>query len=101
MVAVVTAEKRTKRSRMRHDEALAVQRWLRGHAAAATRSRQALAAEGPRSMQAVAEAFSALNALAEMGLWPGPRDPANEAAVIEVRRRWARIQNGAIRDRSR
>jgi hypothetical protein len=66
---------------------------------AAERSRQVFAAEGPNPKQAVAEALSAVNALAEMGLWPGPRDPANEAAVIHVRRRWARIQKKAKRGR--
>src|SRR5947209_2142101 len=67
---------------------------------AAVRSRQALAAEGPNPKQAVAEALSAVNALAEMGLWPGPRDPANEAAVMVVRERWVRIQKRAMRDRA-
>jgi hypothetical protein len=57
------------------------------------RIRQAAAEEGPNPRQAVAEALSAVNALAEMGLWPGPRDPASEAAVIQVRERWARIQS--------
>lgn len=84
---------------MKRDEATAVRRFLRGQAMAAARGRQALAAEGPNPKQAVAEALSAVNALAEMGLWPGPRDPANEAAVIQVRQRWARIQKKAIRDR--
>jgi hypothetical protein len=32
-----------------------------------------------------------------MGVWPGPRDPASEAGVLEVRRRWARIQRKAKR----
>jgi hypothetical protein len=68
---------------------------------AAARSRQVLAAEGPNPKQAVAEALSAVNALAEMGMWPGPRDPASEAAVNDVRRRWARIQKRAMRDRAR
>ena len=31
-----------------------------------------------------------------MGLWPGPRDPASEAAVVEVRCRWACIQKRAV-----
>jgi hypothetical protein len=80
---------------------MAVRRWLRGQARASERARQASAAEGPNPEQAVAEALSAVNALAEMGMWPGPRDPANEAAVVEVRRRWVRIQKRAMRDRSR
>lgn len=50
---------------------------------------KAIADEGPNPAQAVAEALSAVNALAEMGLWPGPRDAANAAAVNEVRKRWA------------
>jgi hypothetical protein len=86
---------------MKNDQASAVRRWLHGQAVAEVRSRQALAAEGPNPKQAVAEALSAVSALAEMGLWPGPRDPANEAAVIEVRERWARIQKRAMRDRVR
>ena len=86
---------------MKPEHADAVRRWLRGQALAAARSRQALAAEGPNPKQAVAEALSAVKALAEMGVWPGPRDPASEAAVIEVRRRWARIQKKAMRDRNR
>lgn len=81
-------------------EKLAVRRWLRGHAAIAVRIRQAAAAEGPNPAQAVAEALSAATALAAMGMWPGPRDPASEAAVLEVRRRWARIQRKAKRDRA-
>jgi hypothetical protein len=67
---------------------------------AAARIRQASAEQGPNPAQAVAEALSALNALGQMGLWPGPRDTASEAAVIEVRERWARIQKRAMRGRS-
>ena len=86
---------------MKRDQVTAVKNWLRGQAAAAARSRQASATEGPNPEQAVAEALSAVNALAEMGMWPRPRDPANEAAVVDVRRRWARIQKKAMRDRTR
>lgn len=86
---------------MKSEQATAVRRWLRGQAMADARIRQTFAAEGPNPQQAVAEALSAVNALAEMGLWPGPRDPANEAAVHEVRQRWARIQRKAMRDRVR
>src|SRR5262245_55288643 len=86
---------------MKRDQAAAVRRWRQGQAMAAARTREALAAEGPNPAQAVAEALSAVSALAEMGMWPGPRDPANEAAVVEVRRRWARIQTRAMRDRAR
>jgi hypothetical protein len=89
-----------KRERKR-DQTAAVRRWLAGQAAAAARSRAEAAAQGARPAQAVAEALSAVTALAEMGLWPGPRDPANEAAVVEVRQRWARIQKKAMRDRTR
>lgn len=69
-----------------------VLRWRRGLAAAAARQRELSYAEGPSPEQAVAEALSALNALDEMGAWPGPRDPVSERGVREVRRRWARIQ---------
>ena len=85
---------------MKRDQAAAVQKWLRGQATAAARSRDAHAAEGPDAAQAVAEALSAVNALAEMGMWPAPRDPANEASVSDVRRRWARIQKRAMRGRA-
>jgi len=81
-------------------EKAAVQRWLQGYAAIAVRIRQAAAAEGPNPTQAVAEALSAATALETMGMWPGPRDPASEAAVLEVRRRWAKIQRKARRDRA-
>jgi hypothetical protein len=80
-------------------EKAAVRRWLHGQAAAAARSREAAARAGPDPRQAVAEALSAVRALGAMGVWPGPRDPASEAAVNEVRRRWAGIQKRAIRDR--
>lgn len=76
----------------------AIRRWLDGHAATAVRIRQAFSEEGPNPAQAVAEALSAANALAAMGVWPGPRDPASEAAVLVVRERWARIQRKAKRD---
>lgn len=76
-----------------------IRRWLDGHAATAVRIRRAVADEGPNPAQAVAEALSAATALAGMGMWPGPRDPASEAAVLEVRRRWARIQQKAKRGR--
>ncbi len=86
---------------MKPDEATAVRRWLHGQARAAARIHEISAAEGPDPAQAVAEALSAVNALAEMGMWPGPRDPASEASVVEVRRRWARIQKRAMRGRAR
>jgi hypothetical protein len=81
--------------KQQQDEAARVKRWRRGHAAAAERQRRLLAEEGPRPAQAVAESLSALNALAKMGLWPGPRDEISERAVEVVRRRWAKIQKRA------
>ncbi len=86
---------------MKPDEAAAVRRWLHGQARAAVRIQESSAAEGPNPAQAVAEALSAVNALAEMGMWPGPRDPASEASVVAVRRRWAGIQKRAMRGRAR
>ncbi len=53
---------------MKREESIAVRRWLRGHAMAAVRIRQAAAAESPNPRQGVAEALSAVNALAEMGV---------------------------------
>jgi hypothetical protein len=70
-------------------------RWRNGQAAAEARKRELSREEGPRPEQAVAESLAALQALAEMGLWPGPRDPVSERAVSEVRARWARIQKRA------
>jgi hypothetical protein len=78
-----------------------VRRWLDGQARAAARNREEAAKQGPNPTQAVAEALSAVDALAEMGLWPGPRDPASEAAVIAVRQRWTRIERKAMRERRR
>jgi hypothetical protein len=72
-------------------------RMRRGQAAAAARQQELRRAEGPRPAQAVAEALSAAIAVAAIGRWPGPRDPASEAAVLEVRRRWARIERRARR----
>src|SRR5690349_6095982 len=84
----------------RAHEKAAVLRWLSGQANAAVRSLQAAAEAGPDPRQAVAEALSAVNALGAMGVWPGPRDPVSEEAVLQVRRRWARIQKRAKRDRA-
>jgi hypothetical protein len=69
----------------------ALRRWRRGQAAAAQRQNELSSLEGPRPEQAVAESLAALNALAEMGLWPAPRDPVSERQVDVVRQRWARI----------
>lgn len=77
------------------DERRKLARWKRGQRAAAARKRELMREEGPRPEQATAEAVAALAALEEMGLWPGPRDPVNEDAVRQVRRRWVRIQRHA------
>ncbi|MBZ0117926.1 MAG: hypothetical protein K8H88_13065 [Sandaracinaceae bacterium] len=74
------------------DEREALRRWRQGQAAAAQRQKELACLEGPRPEQAIAESLAALNALAEMGLWPGPRDPVSERQVEAVRRRWARIE---------
>jgi hypothetical protein len=72
-----------------------VARMRRGHAAAAARARALARAEGPQPARAVAEALAAIAALASMGSWPAPRDPATERSVEEVCRRWARIERRA------
>ena len=74
------------------DEREALRRWRQGQAAAAQRQNELSSLEGPRPEQAVAESLAALNALAEMGMWPGPRDPVSERRVESVRHRWARIE---------
>jgi hypothetical protein len=81
------------------DERARVKRWRRGQAAAEERQLRLLVEEGAQPALAVAESLAALNALADMGLWPGPRDPACEREVSEVRARWARIQRRARRAR--
>lgn len=83
------------------DTKVAVQRFLRGHRAAERRQHALRREQGPQPDQAVAEALAAVSALAAMGLWPGPRDPVNESAVTEVRRRWAKIERRAMRGRAR
>jgi hypothetical protein len=85
---------------MERDQAAAVRRWKRGQELAAARSREVAASEGPRPAQAVAEALSAVDAMEAMGVWPGARDPVSEAAVLQVRRRWVRIQNNAKQART-
>jgi hypothetical protein len=82
-------------------EARTVRRWRRGHAIAAERQRELVAERGPHAAQAVAESLSALNTLAAMGRWPAPRDPVTEAAIEQVRRRWARVQQRAKQARIR
>lgn len=84
----------------RLEEAAAVRRWRSGQLLAAERQRRLIAEEGAQPDRAVAESLSALNALADMGLWPAPRDPVSEQAVQEVRRRWARIQHRAKQART-
>lgn len=78
-----------------------IRRMLRGQEAAAARRRELMRAEGPRPEQAIAEALSALSALAEEGKWPGPRDPVSERGVEAVRQRWARIERNARQARER
>jgi hypothetical protein len=85
----------------RLDERARIRRWRRGHQMAEQRQRHLQAVEGPRPERAVAESLSALNALDEMGQWPGPRDPVSEQAVERVRRRWALVQRRAKQSRTR
>ena len=66
-----------------------------GHAAAAARKRQLERAEGPQPERAVAQAQAAIESLAAMGRFPGPRDPISERAVEVVRARWVEIQRRA------
>jgi hypothetical protein len=79
------------------DEGEAIRRWRRGQEATAQRQRELAALEGPRPEQSIAESYAALNALAAMGLWPGPPDAVSERRVVEVRRRWVRIQRASKR----
>jgi hypothetical protein len=93
----VAALRRAQYRRGVTDERAALLRWRRGQAAAAERQDELAALEGARPEQAVAESLAALEALAEMGLWPGPRDPASERQVEVVRARWAQIQRASKR----
>lgn len=79
----------------------AVRRFLSGHRAAELRQQALRREQGPQPDQAVAEAIAAVAALAAMGDWPGPRDPASEAAVVQLRRRWVKIEQRAMRDQGR
>lgn len=72
-----------------------IRRMRRGHAAASARARLLVQEEGPNPERAVAEALAALEALASMGQWPGPRDRVSERGVEEVRHRWVRIARRA------
>lgn len=83
------------------DTAESVQRWRRGQFAAAQKQRELSAREGPKPMQAIAEALAALTALEAMGQWPAPRDPGAELAVDRVRQRWSRIKTRARAAHSR
>ena len=76
-------------------EAVLVKRLRRGQAAAARRALELSAAEGPKPAQAVAEALAAYALLGQLNAHPGRRDPVSEREVMEVRRRWARIQERA------
>ena len=80
------------------EERAALQRMRRGHQAAAARRLALMERGGPDPARAIAESLSALELLEAMNLWPGPRDPASERAVTDVRRRWARIQRRARQD---
>lgn len=73
----------------------AIRRMRRGHEAAARRSLEQLVAEGPQPERAVTEALAAVDALAEEGLWPGPRDVQSEREVERVRARWVKIERHA------
>ena len=73
---------------------MAILRMRQGQAAAAARALSLVRSEGPQPLQATKEAISAAAALARDG-WPEARDPATEAAIEEVRRRWVRIENRA------
>ena len=86
---------------MAPDQAALVRRWRQGQVLAAERVLELSRDTGPQPALAVAEALSAANALAKMGIWPGPRDPGSEAGVLEVRRRWVRIQTNAKQARQR
>lgn len=74
----------------------AMRRFLRGHRAAELRQQDLRREQGPQPAQAVAEALAGAAALAAMGEWPGPRDPASEAAVVQLRERWVRIERRAM-----
>ena len=75
------------------DTPAAVRQFLEGHRAAAERQRRLVERRGARPEQAVAECLDALEALEEMQLWPGPRDPVSERGVQRVRGRWAKVKS--------
>ena len=76
-------------------------RMLRGQRVAARRQRELLRIERANPKRAVAEAISAVAALAAQGSWPGPRDSVTERAVERVRRRWVRIGQNAKKARGK
>ena len=80
-------------------EVAVMRRWRRGQIAAERRQLELQAAEGPRPQQAVAEALAAFELLRRAEGHPGQRDPISEQQVVEVRRRWARIQKRAQKGR--
>lgn len=77
------------------DERARLERFLAGQRASAQAQQELQRAEGPKPERAVAQALSALSALRKMGRFPAPRDAFSQAAIDEVRARWARIQNRA------
>ena len=77
-------------ARERREEAAKVKAWLRGQRAAERLSADLRAAEGPRPARAVE---FALSAHAVFG--PLTRGPAEERAIIAVRRTWTRIEKNA------
>jgi hypothetical protein len=79
----------------RQREAEAIKRWRLGQIAAARRKLELCAEEGPQPGQAVAEALAAFTALSRGGSGFLERDPVSARDVVEVRRRWARIQKRA------
>jgi hypothetical protein len=76
-----------------------MKRWRQGQVAAARRKLELCAEEGPDAQQAVAEALSAFDLLSRTTAHPSERDPVSEREVMEVRRRWARIQKRARKKR--
>jgi hypothetical protein len=80
-------------------EAALMKRWRQGQVAAARRKLELCAEEGPDPQQAVAEALSAFDLLSRATGHPSERDPVSEHEVAEVRRRWARIQKRAKKER--
>ena len=53
-----------------------------------------LAIHGPAPKQAVAECLDTLEAMEQMGFWPGPRDAVYENEARRLRQRWAKLKSG-------